>query len=203
MAKCSTIDQQLSVLRSGDSRVLPELFQSYRPRLRDMVRIRIGAQLASRIDPSDVLQEAFIDAQRRVGEYMKHPEVSFFIWLRGMVWNRLRKLQRRHIGAQRRSVEREVNLPEDASVAVANSLTSPSEKMARSELRQVVETAIDELNESDREVILMRYFEGLSNSEVAAALSLTPAGATMRHGRALTRLKDVLQRRLRGQEDSR
>ena len=194
---CDT-ESRLAALRSGDMTVLPELFQAYRPKLRQMVRFRLGPQLAARVDPSDVLQDGYIEAQQRIDEYLRQPKVSFFIWIRGMVWNRLQKLQRAHIGTQRRSVSREerINLPEGSSVAVAMALTTPSEKMAKAELHNSIQKAINDLSESDRDVILMRYFEGLTNLEIAQALSLTPAGATMRHGRALSRLRASLERHL-------
>ena len=194
----NTRDLQLDALLNGDRRVLPDLFQSYRTRLRQMVRLRIGPQLAARVDPSDVLQEAFIEAQRRVDEFIAEPKVSFFIWLRGLVFNRMRKTQRAHLGTQLRSVDREkeLDLPEAASLAIVNSLTSPSQKVARTELRQIIEQSIQKLKEMDREIILMRYFEGLSNTDVAQALDISESTSTMRHVRAIQRLKDLLLSRL-------
>lgn len=185
----------LAELSRGDTSAFPQLFTHFRPRLRNMVRLRIGNELSARIDPSDVLQDAFVEAARRVDEFVLKQDVSFFIWLRGITWNRLLKLQRQHIGAARRSITREVylNLPGDISAAVGLSLTTPSTNFQKAELQSAVQAGVAMLNDSDREVILMRHFEGLSNLEVAAALGLSPSGATMRHGRALAKLKSILQ----------
>ena len=196
-------ENQLAALRAGDV-ALHDVFEQLRPKLRRTVRLRLAPNLAARVDPSDVLQEAYLEAQQRVSEYLKEPSVGIFVWLRGLVWDRLLKARRAHVETKMRSVDREerIELPGDASLAIATSLTTPSEKMAAAELRAAVRNSIHELAEPDREVILMRYFEHMTNAQIAEALSITPAGATMRHGRALSRLKDVLQRQLGGEAPS-
>ena len=186
----------LKRLRGGEMEALAELFGHYRHQLRQMVELRIGHQLAARFDPSDVLQEAYMDAARKIQVYLDNPKVSAFVWLRGLAWDRLAKLQREHLGTERRSILREVRLPENSSVMLANWLltgTTPSRIVARSDLRECVQNALRELPDGDREVILMRHFERMSNNEVAETLGLSVSGATRRHGRALMRLKDALQ----------
>ena len=129
----------LVALRGGKSSALAELYQHYRPRLRQMVQLRIDPRLAARVDPSDVLQEAFLDAARQVDNYLKDPRVVVYIWLRGLAWKRLLKLQRDHLGAQRRAVSREVDLPGNSSLRLAQQLmaqgSSPAEFVQR-ELQQ-------------------------------------------------------------------
>ena len=187
-----TIDQ----FRAGNDALLPRVFGHFRPRLREMVRLRIGGQLAARVDPSDVLQEAFVDASEKMKRYLLQPDVSVFVWLRGVTRDRLHKLQRTHLGAECRTADREVSLPTDASAAFATQLArgpTASQQFRRAALHESVQRAMAQLKETDREVILMRHFEGLSNNQVAEALAITAAGATQRHGRALARLKSVLE----------
>lgn len=95
-------------LQGCDAAALAELFAHYRSRLRQMVQLRIGTQLAVRIDPSDVLQEVYLDAARKIHSYVQAPVVSPFVWLRGLTWDRLSKLQRHHLGAECRAANREV-----------------------------------------------------------------------------------------------
>ena len=106
-------------------------------------------------------------------------------------------MQREHVGAQRRAVGREVPLSVESSAMLLQRLVgsgpTPSRVLAAREMRQNVQRAIERLKHDDREVILMRHFEGLTNKQVAQALEISPSGATMRYGRALFRLKELLQ----------
>jgi RNA polymerase sigma-70 factor (ECF subfamily) len=196
----------LCALRGGKPAALAELYEHYRPRLRQMVRLRMDPRLAARVDPSDVLQEAFVDAARQVSNYLKDPQVVFYVWLRGLAWKRLLKLQREHLGAQRRAVSREVALPGNSSIRLGQQLlaqgSSPSKAMMQRELQQRVRHAMAGLPPEDREVILLRKFEAMSNIEVAQALGLSEAAASMRYGRAIYRLKEVLTAQ-ESQRDSR
>ena len=189
----------LERLRAGDEAALGPLFQHYRPRLRRMVKMRMDPRVAGRVDPSDVLQEAYLDAERRVARYLEKPAVSCFVWLRGITCDRLLKTHRRHLETAQRTALRELQLPEASSVLLAATLspaTSPSRAAARDEIRRRVEQAILGLDAKDREVVLLRHFEELSNAQVAEVLGLTESGASMRHGRALFHLKEILKQLL-------
>jgi RNA polymerase sigma-70 factor (ECF subfamily) len=150
-----------------------------------------------RLDPSDVLQEVYLDATRKIHGYLHDPRVSLFVWLRGLTFDRLLKLQRHHLGAQCRAADRELQLPERSSAALARQLLAPgvrpSTALLKAEIQDRVQQALNKLDPADREVILMRHFEEMSNNEVAEVLGLTVSGATMRHGRALSRLKQILK----------
>jgi RNA polymerase sigma-70 factor (ECF subfamily) len=186
----------LGRFRRGESAALAELFNHYRPRLQHMVAFRLDRRLAARVDASDVLQEVYLDVSRQIQGYLQEPKVCFYVWLRGLTWERLVKLQRRH-GAQRRAVGREMPLAAEASSLLAAKLlaagSTPSQALLKKELRQRLQTALAKLAPDDREVILMRDFEDMSNGEVAQALDLSDSGATMRYGRALVRLKEILE----------
>ena len=196
MDRPTELSTAIDQLRDGRREVLSVVFDYFRPRLRQMVRLRMEGPLRARIDPSDVLQEVYLDASRRVDDFVQDPKVSVFVWLRGLTGDRLKKLQRHHLGAQCRALGRELRLPEESSMLLARQLfdsgTSPSRMLLKVELRERVRSALARLDENDREMILMRHFEGMSNEEVAETLGLTPPGASMRHGRALARLKETL-----------
>jgi RNA polymerase sigma-70 factor (ECF subfamily) len=175
---------------------LAALFDYYRPRLHRMLRLWMDGRVAARLEASDVLQETFLDAARQVAGYLRKPKVPGYLWLRGLTRERLLKLQRRHLEAKCRAVNRERPLPADCWVLVADRLVgqemSPSQMMLRKELRQKVQQALAKLAPNDQEIIRLRDFEGMSNGEAAQRLGVSDAGATMRYGRALTRLKEVL-----------
>lgn len=190
------IDGLLDRLRAGDTAALGTLWGYYRPRLQRFVRLRMDNRMATRVDPSDVLQEAYLDAQRQVPAYLRDARVAPFVWLRRLVEERLANTHRHHLGAKCRTARREISLPKDASVALGSRLLAagpnPSARMRQEECCRRVQQALEKLRPDDREVILMRHFEEMSNQEVAQALGLTESGATMRYGRALVRLKEIL-----------
>src|SRR5689334_11532551 len=123
-------DDPLPLVRSAAAGNLPalgELLDQYRGRLRHLVRLRMDRRIRGRIDPSDVIQETFVEASRRLGEYAKNPSVTFFVWLRHLATQRLQMLHRHHLGAQARDARRDVSLyggdsPEAKSADVAASL---------------------------------------------------------------------------------
>jgi RNA polymerase sigma-70 factor (ECF subfamily) len=197
----------LERLRNGGSAALGQLFELHRQRLECIVRLRFDPRLAARISPEDVLQETYLDAARQVHRYLENPRVSFYIWLRGLAIERLFNVARDNLKARRRAAGQEIRLPERSSAILALRLgasgTSPSQLLSRKELRARVRLAVERLEETDREVILMRHFENLSNREVAEALGLSDSGATMRYGRALCRLKEVWRREFESEESSR
>jgi RNA polymerase sigma-70 factor (ECF subfamily) len=196
----------LDRLFQGEEAALAALFDFYRPRLRRMIELRLDQRVSARVDPSDVLQEAYLDVARQLDRYLQKPQAAFYVWLRGLTWERLLKLQRRHLGARCRASDLEVSLPAGSSDLLARQLVAgtpgPSERVLREELRQRVQRALELLGAEDREVILLRDFEGLSNGEAAQALGLSPSGATMRYGRALARLRDLLLSELSGEGGS-
>jgi RNA polymerase sigma-70 factor (ECF subfamily) len=192
---------QLRRLAAGDQQALAELFARYRDRLRRMVKLRLDRRLQGRIDASDVLQEAYLDVARRAAEYAANPTMPFFLWLRLLTGQRLLMVHRRHLGAKMRDVGQEVSLyrgalPQASSVSLAAQLlgrmTSPSLAAVRAEMQLKLQEALNGMDPLDREVLTLRHFEELSNSETAAVLGLQKSAASNRYIRALKRLKDVL-----------
>jgi len=183
-------------LRRGDPGALAEIWSHYRLRLRQMLRLRIDSRVAARVVASNVLQDVYLDAQRQLPAYLEGEAVGCYVWLRGLAEERLWNVHREHLGAKRRSAWREVELPQQSSAMLARQLvaggSTPSRALRDEELRLRVQQALAQLPADDREVILMRHFEDMSNREVAETLGLSDSGATKRYGRAIFRLKQLL-----------
>jgi RNA polymerase sigma-70 factor, ECF subfamily len=187
----------------GDQEALRALFAEHHDRLKRMVHLRLSRRLASRVDDSDVLQEAYIDVARRLDEYLREPTLPFFLWLRHMTGLKLAEVHRRHLGTQLRDADREVTLhrggrPLVDSVSLAaqllGTLTTPSQAAIKAETRLLVGEALNGMDPIDREVLALKHFEQLSTAEIATVLGLSKAGAGSRYLRAIKRLREILSR---------
>jgi RNA polymerase sigma-70 factor, ECF subfamily len=194
-------DESLVRRAAGDEAALAMLFERYRARLHRMVQLRLHPRLQGRLDPSDVLQEAYIDIARQLPYYLRHPEMDLFLWLRMVTGHRLVRLHRQHLGAAMRSAGREVSfqarwLPQASSVTVAAHLlargTSPSQAVARAEIQMQLQAALEAMDPIDRVIIVLRHFEELSNVQAAGELGLSQTTASKRYVRALKRLQAIL-----------
>ena len=196
-------DEALVILaRRGDASALAALFDRHRKRLGRMIRLRLDRRLQGRVDPSDILQEAYLDLAEELHKGSDDRDMPAFLWLRLVAGQRLVRVHRRHLGAAMRDAGREVSLhhgamPGASSASLAAHLlgrfTSASQAMARAEARIRLQEAINGLDPIDREVIALRHFEEMSNVEVAAVLGLEPPAASKRHIRALKRLQVALR----------
>ena len=197
------VEALLQRLRAGDQQALGELYSHYHPQLRRMVELRLDPRLHGRVNASDVLQEAYIDAVQRYAHFFEKPDLSFYVWLRIVVNQSLIGVHRRHLGAKMRSAGAEVSLnAQPASCAMSaclarqliSQMESPSQHVRQAEMLSQVEAALDSLDPLDREILTMRHFEELSNTEVAQLLGLQKSAASNRYVRALARLKEALAR---------
>jgi RNA polymerase sigma-70 factor (ECF subfamily) len=187
----------------GDATAINSLLSRHREALRRMVELRMDRALARRVDASDVVQDVLVEANRRMTEYLKsRDKMPFHLWLRQIAQDRLIDAHRRHRGAARRSLDREQPLApanaDQSALDLAAQLRdhrelTPATAATQRELERRFEAAVEQLDDTDREVILMRHFEHLSNQETAQALGLTEAAAGMRYLRAVRRLRAVLQ----------
>ncbi len=192
---------RLEVLaRAGDRSALSQSFQAYHARLVRMVELRLDASLRRRLDPADVVQEAWLEIVRRFDEWRPQP-MPLHAWLRFLASQSLAAAQRRHLGTVKRDAQRDKGLGDErpsvsslhAADALVASATSPTQAAARSELRARVLQAFEELDPIDREIVALRHFEGLSNEEAAAELGIETSAASKRFLRALARLRPVLE----------
>jgi RNA polymerase sigma-70 factor (ECF subfamily) len=188
---------------AGDGAELAALWERYHGRLRLMIRLRLDRRLQSRVDPSDVLQEAYLDLAERLPDYARNRPMPAYLWMRLVTGQRLLQVHRRHLGAAMRDAGREISLyrgalPQASSASLAaqllGHLTTASQAAARAERQLQLQQALNAMDPVDREIIALRHFEELSNGEAAAVLELSKGAASKRYVRAMTRLQAVLER---------
>ncbi len=186
---------------SGDRAAIVELLERYRGRLRRMVAMRMDPRLRGRVDASDVIQEGYLEAMNRLEEFIRDPSVPFYIWLRFLVGQRLQKQHRHHLGTTGRDVGREVSIyrgamPGASTGAIAarllGKLTSPSQAARRAERKMQLQNALNQMDPLDREILVLRHYEQMSNVNAAAALGLNESAASKRYTRALERLREIM-----------
>jgi RNA polymerase sigma-70 factor (ECF subfamily) len=196
MAEITPDSEQTRLLleraQAGDRQAFERLLHRHRSYLLEVVASRLDPKMQARIDPSDVVQEAQLEAYRRLPDYLIRRPMPFRLWLRKTAQERLLMARRQHLRAEARSLRREVPLPERSSLLLARPFlargSTPSRQLNRHELARRVRQAVALLPVADQEILLLRTYEGLSNEEVACLLDLTPAAASKRHGRAVRRL---------------
>ena len=188
-------------LKRGDREALGMLFSQHRERLWRMVNFRMDRRLLGRIDPDDVLQEAYLAAAQRLSHYSDETSLSPFVWLRMVLMQTMIDIHRHHLGVQMRDAGKEVGriacqYPQTTSVSLAAQLagqfTSPSQAAVRKEMLYQVEQAVAAMDPLDQEVLALRHFEELTNSEIAEVLGIQQKAASIRYVRAIKRLKTVL-----------
>ena len=201
-ADTRTNEYLLDAARNGDESALAALVERHRDRLERMVWLRMDRRLQGRVDPADVVQDAYLAARGKFPQYSADPRLPFFLWLRLEVGQKLVDLHRFHLGTQMRDAGQEVSLhrgalPQVTSLSLAEhllgKLTSASRAVMRAELKLRVQEALNSMDPHDREVLILRHFEELSNAETAQVLGIKPSAAVNRYVRALKRLKDVFQ----------
>jgi RNA polymerase sigma-70 factor, ECF subfamily len=184
--------------RGGDQYAFEELFRRHRGRLQNAIAMRIDRRLAARVDASDVLQEAYLEAFRRLPKYLKQGEMPFYLWLHWIAREKVLALHRRHLGAEKRAITYEVPLlPADSSatfvsVIIAGREPSPSQALAKAELSERLRLALGQLDSDERDLILWRHFEQLSARDTAQLLQISEAAASKRYIRAVERLRTLL-----------
>ena len=194
-------DDLLAKMRGGSEEALAEVFSHYRERLRRIIQFRIDYRIASRVSDSDVLQEAYIAAAKRLDHFSKESQMPAFLWLRLVIGQQLIDLHRQHLQAEMRDVRKEVSLQQNApsphtSMAIAAQLAGPmtaiSEVIARNERIERLEGTLNQMDPIDREVIALRHFEELSNVETAKVLGIEQPAASKRYIRAMARLGELM-----------
>src|SRR5262245_18747784 len=179
----------------GDASARDELLHRHRPRLRKLVALRLDRRLIARVDPSDVVQDTFADATRKLAAYLNRRPLPFYPWLRQLALERMKRLHREHVRAAKRSVTREAcalaSLPDDSALELIDQLrrsgSSVGSRLRREELRSCLRSALDRLSPADREVLVLRHIEQLNTAEVAAILNITESAVKMRFLRAVER----------------
>jgi RNA polymerase sigma-70 factor (ECF subfamily) len=187
--------------KEGNPDAVESLLDRHRDALRRMIQLRLDQKIQRRVDVSDVVQEVLIEAKRRLKDYLDNPAMAFHLWVRQIAKDRIIDAHRRHRVSAKRSIDREQALivPGDndhSTMELAGKLCDPSLTPAAAatqrEIAKQVELAIGMLPDVDREIILMRHYEQLSNQDIAAVLQLSEPAASMRYLRALRRLRELI-----------
>lgn len=199
-------DPDIDTLRSGGEAALATIFDRYQRTLERMIEFRLDDRVRGRVDPEDVLQEAYIETARRLNDYLSDPKVSFYVWLRQITYQTLLTVQRRHFG-QKRDPRLEINgngnPNQDATClsifsAFIGQLTTPSQILMKQEQLDQLKQILSEMDELDREVLALRHFEHLSNNQIAESLGISVTAASNRYVRAMTRLSEVAKKTMSG-----
>ena len=189
-------------IRNGDENAMAEAFEIYRERLRRIIATRLDRNLKGRVDPSDVLQEAFIDMAKRLPNFSKRTEpMTVFVWMRLVATESIINTHRRHLAVEKRDARREQRLrvrqQSATSVCLAENMlahySSAGNKVLRGELKKLLMATLHSMDPVDQEIIVMRNFEDLTNVEAAEALGLSQNGASSRYVRAMARLHAELK----------
>jgi RNA polymerase sigma-70 factor (ECF subfamily) len=193
--------EMLDGAKRGEAGAVERLLTTHRDPLRRMIDMRLDPALAARVDASDIVQDVLLEAHRRLSDYLRDPAMPFHLWLRHIAKDHVIDAHRRHRLAQRRSLDREqpivpAALADHSSYELAGQILdqepTPASAAIRHELQKRLDAAVARLDEDDRDIILMRHGEQLSNQDVAAALGLSEAAASMRYLRAVRRLRAAL-----------
>jgi RNA polymerase sigma-70 factor (ECF subfamily) len=191
----------IDAAKAGDALAANRLLDRHRDALRRMIQLRLDRRIQQRLDASDIVQEVLIEANRRLQSYLAEPAMPFHLWLRQMARDRIIDAHRRHRGSVKRSVDREQSMsPQPAmdrsTIELAGQLCDPELTPAAAatmqELERRFENALATMDAHDREIVLMRHFEQLSNQDVAQSLGLSEPAASMRYLRAIRRLRKLL-----------
>ena len=194
-------DTLLDGARAGDSDAVNKLLEKHRRSVRRLVEMRLDRKVQQRVDVSDVVQDVLVEASRRLQKYLDDPVMAFHLWIRQIAWDRIIDTYRRHRVSAKRNMDREqpIAVPSgsnqssmELAVQLRDPGLTPAAAATQREIAGQVEAVIELLNEQDREIILMRHYEHLSNLEIAEVLKLNPPAASMRYLRALRHLRQLL-----------
>lgn len=191
----------LEAARHGDTDAVNRLLEKHRAPVRRLVEMRLDRKVQQRVDVSDVVQDVLVEASGRLEKYLNDPVMAFHLWMRQIAWDRIIDTYRRHRVSAKRNMDRErpmavAGRTDQSTVELAGQICdpgmTPATAAAQREIAAKVEAVIERLSDQDREIIMMRHYEHLSNFEIAEVLGLNPPAASMRYLRALRRLRELL-----------
>jgi RNA polymerase sigma-70 factor (ECF subfamily) len=192
----------LSAARGGEREALGVLLEVYRNYLRLLARAQIDLHLQAKMNPSDIVQETFLEAFRDFGQFCGRTEAEFVAWLRQILVNNLARLVERHVLTKKRDVRREVSFErmaasvEQSSARLERTLaaatSSPSEGAQRHEHAAMLADQLALLPEHYREVLVLRHLENLSFDAVAERMQRSPGATRMLWLRAIDELRKLL-----------
>lgn len=195
------LEELIQPMHRGDDKLFSDLLSKYRERLHRIIELRMDQRLRGRVDPADILQDAYLEASQRLPSYLDERKMPFFLWLRFLALQRLALAHRQHLGTKARDASRDISFSGhgrsgQSSAVLAEQLlghlTSPSQAVLRSERADRVQRALARLDPIDLEVLELRHFEELTHTEIGQLLGIQRAGASHRYQRALKHIRIIL-----------
>ncbi|MEZ6040643.1 MAG: sigma-70 family RNA polymerase sigma factor [Planctomycetaceae bacterium] len=175
--------------------------ESVKPKLLSYIDKNLGPALRSRLEPDDILQEVVVSAFSNPSQVIESVREPFRMVCQ-MAEQRIIDAHRRHVGAEKRSVKREVSLNQPAASAndgnefmnmLVASMTSPSGAFSREQREFRLAAALSELTEEQQTALRMRYVEGLSTKEVAEAIGKSDGAVRVMLSRTVTELQNYMK----------
>jgi RNA polymerase sigma-70 factor (ECF subfamily) len=190
----------LEALRHGDAAAQEEVLLRYQPWLRLLARLQLDRRFQAKLDASDVVQMALLEAHRALPRFRGSTEAELTAWLRQVLAHVLAHEMRRYQGTEQRDLGREVSLEQALAQSsqrlgdmLAASGSSPSQQAVRREQEVILAEVLARLPDDYREVIILRNLEGLAHEEVARRMQRSPGAVRMLWVRALARLREELK----------
>jgi len=192
--------QLLHSARAGDASSLGKLLGMYQSYLTLLARLNVGRRLQGRVAPSDLVQEAFVEASRHFHHFRGTSEGELVAWLRQIMASRIADAVRRHVQANTRDVRLETRLADelnqsscDIGQALVAPQSSPSHQAARRERAVILAEALEKLPEDYREVLVLRNLHELSFPDVARRMDRSLDSVKNLWTRALAQLRRELK----------
>ena len=183
-------------LRELGHAALAEYFVEHREQLKKAVDAKIDKRIKGRMDGSDVIQETFVVAAKRLDEYLADPKMPLFDWLRWLAKQNVQARHRDHFATQKRNPKREERLVGDAAEVLAGqlaeSMVSPHSAIARADLVTHIHRLIGEMSDNDREILTKVHIDMLELPQVAKLLGQPEETIRKRHFRAVMRLRKLV-----------
>ncbi len=184
--------QLLNRARGGDKAALGGLLERYRPLLRLLSRRALDSQCAARVDPSDIVQQTLLSVFRNFAKFLGDEADDFRAWLIQIHDRNLQDAVRKHILAQKRSVQNESHAP--LTIAVDIRASSPSQRLLEGEQSLQLAAAVESLPSDQREAVRLRHLEGWSLARIATQLNRSDRAVAALLNRGLVTLRERLRK---------
>ncbi len=187
----------VSKAKAGNPEVLGRLLEQYRGYLLMLAHRYLDDRLRRRIDPADIVQHTYLEAQRDLPAFRGDTPAEFAAWIRNILKHNVATAVARHVSAQKRSIGREVNVGNDSAgvnwfAQMPGSISSPSKRVIREETAMAMLEALSRLPETQAEAIRLRYMEGMPLAEICERMGKSEMATAGLLKRGLRKLREIL-----------
>jgi len=198
----STTIELLERARQGDREALGLLLDAHRTALHRRAEVRLQGRLAVRVDASDIIQQAFLEAYRSFPQFAGQDERELVVWLQSILDHNVANAVRDHTLLQKRTVRRERSMDDSQGGGTPlkqdldAGFSTPSQKAMRGEEAERLTQALAALPEDQREAVRLRHLEGWPLADIARHMDRTPAATAG----LIKRGMQALRRQLHGKD---